>query len=314
MQDEQENNSPNFLEQLVSPIAKILGHFETLVHHFEKPIKVEFEEVKHNTKQHHLLANQPWTIQHQNRYLYLFSNDTFTLTVNSLDNPTGTQAIIPGWNSFTKPPGTSVTSAADYQVFLWDSNHRIEVTASASSGGGAVTMADGANVTQGAKADAAYTSGSGSVISILKGIFLALANPLPVSGTVTANQGGSWTVTANAGTNLNTSALALETGGNLALIKASLAPSSTSALTQVSAATSDTQLLAANAARKRYSLFNTSTSILTIAESSSVSTTAYTTQIAPSTLWESPMFPQWQGAVHGIWGTTNGNVQVTEYT
>lgn len=32
----------------------------------------------------------------------------------------------------------------------------------------------------------------------------------PVSGTVTANQGGSWTVTANAGTNLNTSALALE--------------------------------------------------------------------------------------------------------
>lgn len=36
----------------------------------------------------------------------------------------------------------------------------------------------------------------------------------PVSGTVTANQGGAWTVTANAGTNLNTSALALDTSVN----------------------------------------------------------------------------------------------------
>lgn len=34
-------------------------------------------------------------------------------------------------------------------------------------------------------------------------------SPWVVSGTVTANQGGAWTVTANAGTNLNTSALAL---------------------------------------------------------------------------------------------------------
>jgi hypothetical protein len=32
-----------------------------------------------------------------------------------------------------------------------------------------------------------------------------------ISGTITANQGGSWAVTANAGTNLNTSALALDT-------------------------------------------------------------------------------------------------------
>jgi hypothetical protein len=35
---------------------------------------------------------------------------------------------------------------------------------------------------------------------------------------VQAAQSGSWTVTANAGTNLNTSALALETGGNLATV------------------------------------------------------------------------------------------------
>jgi hypothetical protein len=38
----------------------------------------------------------------------------------------------------------------------------------------AVTLADGANVAQGAVADAAYTTGSGSVIAILKGIFARL--------------------------------------------------------------------------------------------------------------------------------------------
>lgn len=41
----------------------------------------------------------------------------------------------------------------------------------------------------------------------------------PVSGTIAATQSGAWSVTANAGTNLNTSALALESGGNLASIK-----------------------------------------------------------------------------------------------
>lgn len=38
-------------------------------------------------------------------------------------------------------------------------------------GGGAVTIANGADVTQGAIADAAYSSGSGTIVSILKGIF-----------------------------------------------------------------------------------------------------------------------------------------------
>lgn len=44
-------------------------------------------------------------------------------------------------------------------------------------------------------------------------------SPWVVSGTVAATQSGAWAVTANAGTNLNTSALALESGGNLASVK-----------------------------------------------------------------------------------------------
>jgi len=70
---------------------------------------------------------------------------------------------------------------------------------------------DGSNVTIGTTTDTAYSgSGAGTEIAILKKIVAQLAASLAVSGTVTAN----------AGTNLNTSALALETGGNLASIKA----------------------------------------------------------------------------------------------
>jgi hypothetical protein len=69
-----------------------------------------------------------------------------------------------------------------------------------------VQTTDGADATLGAQADAAYVSGSGSVVALLKGLFAKLAATLTVSGTVTAN----------AGTNLNTSLLALESGGHLA--------------------------------------------------------------------------------------------------
>jgi hypothetical protein len=62
----------------------------------------------------------------------------------------------------------------------------------------------------GAPADtkASDSTSSWSVIALLKGIFGALLGTLTVSGTVTAN----------AGTNLNTSTLAVESGGNLASI------------------------------------------------------------------------------------------------
>lgn len=81
-------------------------------------------------------------------------------------------------------------------------------------GGGAVTIADGADVTQGAVADAAYSgSGNGTVIALLKKVVAELSAALSVTGTVTAN----------AGTNLNTSALALETGGHLASADSHLA-------------------------------------------------------------------------------------------
>jgi hypothetical protein len=58
------------------------------------------------------------------------------------------------------------------------------------------------------------------------------ATPVPVSGTVTANISGSISntgFTANAGTNLNTSLLALESGGNLATVVTNTAAPQTTA-------------------------------------------------------------------------------------
>jgi hypothetical protein len=78
---------------------------------------------------------------------------------------------------------------------------------------------DGAIVTLGLKADAAWSgSGSGTAISILKKIKsvldgVALESGGNLAAIVTAL--ASLSVTANAGTNLNTSALAKESGGNL---------------------------------------------------------------------------------------------------
>ncbi len=67
--------------------------------------------------------------------------------------------------------------------------------------GGAVTIADGANVSQGAIADTAYTSGAGTTISLLKAVFARLrggqatmANSLPV--TVASDQASFPTVQA----------------------------------------------------------------------------------------------------------------------
>jgi hypothetical protein len=55
-------------------------------------------------------------------------------------------------------------------------------------GGGAVTVADGADVTQGAKGDAANTdsTSSWSVVSLLKGIWAKLNGGVAVTGTLTA--------------------------------------------------------------------------------------------------------------------------------
>lgn len=71
-------------------------------------------------------------------------------------------------------------------------------------GGGPVTVSDGANIAQGARADAAYTgTGSATIVSILKGIFArlvtngGLSSGVDRSGTITAANTGQQVAPAN---------------------------------------------------------------------------------------------------------------------
>lgn len=95
-------------------------------------------------------------------------------------------------------------------------------------GGGAVTIADGADVAEGVTTDAAVVGDNAGTVSaklrglskILNDVWDSVNHWLGVSvknATLAVTQSGSWSVTANAGTNLNTSALALE-AGNIATV------------------------------------------------------------------------------------------------
>lgn len=81
---------------------------------------------------------------------------------------------------------------------------QLQVSSSGGGGGSDVQYTDGATAaTHPIGTYPVYTNGSGTVTAV------STTNPLPISGTVIAN----------AGTNLNTSLLALESGGNLSSIK-----------------------------------------------------------------------------------------------
>lgn len=99
--------------------------------------------------------------------------------------------------------------------FVWDTGSLSWVKMTqpgGGGGGGAVTVADGADVTQGAIADAAVTSNAAGTLSAkLRGLVAILAdvwdsvnhrlnvavqNTVTVSGSVAATQSGAWTVAA----------------------------------------------------------------------------------------------------------------------
>jgi hypothetical protein len=165
-----------------------------------------------------------------------------------------------------------------------------------------------------------------------------------VSPLITDANGRLWTntsgtVTANAGTNLNTSALALETGGNLAAAATSLAlldnaisgsemqvdvvtlptitePKSTTATTsQVADNSSSVTILASNASRLGATILNDSSAALYLRLGSSAATTTnYTVRITQYGYYEVPF--RYTGAITGIWASDPGDgaARVTELT
>jgi hypothetical protein len=139
--------------------------------------------------------------------------------------------------------------------------------------------------------------------------------------------------TANAGTNLNTSALALESG-NLAGINGKLPASlgakaasaslavapafaATSTLTNVASSTTSVTLLAANNNRKTVIILNDSTSDLYIVWGASAASTANYSFILAGKGGGTPSSASftgedYSGQVTGIWISANGNARITE--
>lgn len=132
------------------------------------------------------------------KYLYLFATQTLTLLTNSGGSIT---AIANQWTNISLPRGTKITaqgvSDSSPAVVMVRATNELLALSSAGGGGNAVTIADGADTTQGSKGDAAVTNpaSSATIVALLKGILTELEG----AGSLTANQGGAWTVTANQG-------------------------------------------------------------------------------------------------------------------
>lgn len=91
------------------------------------------------------------------------------------------------------------------------------------------------------------------------------------------------------------------------------APSS-GAITSVAQSNVDTVLLASNASRRKFHIYNAGTKPLKVALDGAASSTNFSFVIAQNTSYESDL-GDYTGAIHGIWdGAGSGFARVTELT
>lgn len=159
----------------------------------------------------------------------------------------------------------------------------LKIPVDASFSGGAVSIADGDDVTQGAKADAKATDATSawSVIALLKGIWDLLDT---LSVTVTPPAAGS------------------------------------SALSNVAESASSVTLLAANAARLAFTIYNDSDAALNVKVGTTASATSFTIRLLPRGYMSSEELGiNATGRIDGIWDSAPGtaghaHARVTEFT
>ena len=252
--------------------------------------------------------------------------------------PTNTvfKNMVTGANSATIPSA----SVGIWQIeVIGHAKFRLSALA-AVTGTATIALRASANTSQvsvaGVSTAANQTTGNASLTSIdtkLPSNLTVTATRLLVDGSG-VTQPVSGTVTANAGTNLNTSALALESGGNLAGINTKLpaslgakVPSASLSVTQAfaatstlanvaSSATSDT-LLAANNNRKTAIIINDSTSDLYITLNASAASTTNYSLFLVAKVGNTPSFlaingDDYSGEIRGIWSSANGFARITE--
>ena len=136
------------------------------------------------------------------------------------------------------------------------------------------------------------------------------ATPLPISGALTDTQLRATPVPiSGALTDTQLRATPVAVSGT---VTANAVTSATGTLSSVAASAASSTVLAANASRKGFSIYNDSTAILKIAFAATASATAFTVLMQPNAYFENNTL--YTGIITGIWATATGNARVTELT
>lgn len=214
------------------------------------------------------------------------------------------------------PQGFHLTADLNY---VWDTNTLdwIEMTQPGASGGGAVTIADGADVAQGSVGDDAWVAGDGTVIALLKKIASPggggltdaelRATPVPVSGTFyQATQPVSGTFYQ-----------ATQPVSIAAQVATKETRSSSPSQSSVASSATSVTLLASNANRLGATIYNDSTAILRVKLGASASSSSFDVALGAVSSGIGGYFEvpyQYTGIIDGIWDSANGNARILELT
>jgi hypothetical protein len=82
----------------------------------------------------------------------------------------------------------------------------------------------------------------------------------------------------------------------------------------VTSSATNVTLLASNASRKGFTIFNDSTSVLYVKFGATASATSFHVKMAAGSYYESPAGVNYTGIIDGIWASANGNARVGEFT
>lgn len=176
------------------------------------------------------------------------------------------------------------------------------------------TATDGADAALGATTDAAAT-GNGSLIAIVKQLRAILTDVWDDTINlfrVQISDGTSTATVRNLAANDALNVAIVDGSGNQITSFGGSSPPSTATRSSVSAATSNTTLLASNASRKGATIVNDSVARMCLALGSSASLTDYTELLDPRGYYEVPA--GYTGIITGIWAYATGAARVTELT
>lgn len=229
------------------------------------------------------------------------ASDQSKIKVDLTETTANAVAIKVDNSAVTQPVSGTVTANAGTGTFTVDGSGVTQPVSAAS-----LPLPTGASTS--AKQPALGTAGTASSdVLTVQGIasMTALktdgsATTQPVSGTVTADQGGTWTV--QPGNTANTTAW-LVTNQNY----------STSTVTSVAASATSVQLLASTSGRKAAYFYNDSTADCYLKLGTTASTSSFTVKMVSNSFYELPQ-PCYTGRIDAIWSSATGNIRITEIT